>query len=190
LCTVEFDRHLSPRTREIDDIRTDWVLSPKSVCCAEAVKRQSKLFFHIGRISAQSPSDMRPAPEQESPAEFEDVEAVQAVDQVDEAARLVDENVVRLHDILALAGGRHEMIDLLRAVRVRNVDRPEAAAEPGDQNHVAVDRLLRLVRAEPAVAVEPRRAAPARSAFAELDTTIEGFIFIDSGIDCLKNYVS
>ena len=46
------------------------------------------------------------------------------------------------------------MLDLLGAVRVRDIDRTQAAAEPCHQDDVAVYGLLRLVRAEPAIAVE------------------------------------
>ena len=74
---------------------------------------------------------------QPNAAGFDDVDAVHAIDEIDEPA-IVDRHVVGRRPLRA--GGRigQEMTDLLRRERIGEVDQPQPLREPGERNDGAV----------------------------------------------------
>src|ERR1700704_4639286 len=77
---------------------------------------------------------------------LDDVDAADAVDEVDQSAR-IDGHVVGGRAIRPGGGLRQIVTDFFRLERVDEIDEPKALREPGEGNDRAVKALRRLVAA-------------------------------------------
>src|SRR5215469_7335744 len=90
---------------------------------------------------------------------FNDVDAADAVDEIDQSA-LVDGRVVGGHAIAAAGRIRQKMSDLPGRERIGDVNEAQALREPGKRDHCAAQTLRWLMtpahrRLRAAVAIEP-----------------------------------
>src|SRR5262249_52505101 len=116
-------------------------------------------FFPIGWTSPRRPPASFMALSLVQCRGFDDVDAANAVDEVDQAA-IVDGHVVGRRALLAGSRIGQEMADLPGSERIGDVDEAEPLGEPGERDDGAAEAFRRLVapahrRLRAAIDVEP-----------------------------------
>ena len=89
-----------------------------------------------------------------SGVEPENIKTVKPIQQRDQPGFSVIEYVVALDHFLSWPRLRLKMPNLMRQIGIADIDRSQSTGEPVYEQHNAIDQLLRLMGAEPAIDIE------------------------------------